>query len=465
MKAVPDWVIQGLPIHSARTVLSRGQALCAALLIMALGGALCVDASKTFLWLNTSAIVLYLVFTHYKLILQFISLGEQPPALLPQEGSEFEWPAYTILVPLYHEQEAVAGLLEHLGQMHYPKDRLRILLLVEQDDPETRAALQACQPGPQFETIVVPVSEPRTKAKACNYGLRLATGNLLVIYDAEDRPDRDQLKKAAFLLSKVPEDVICLQARLDFYNPTRNITTRLFTAEYASWFDLCLPALHLLDAPMPLGGTSNHFRLSALRQLKGWDPFNVAEDCDLGVRLYIRGYRTLPLDSTTWEEATSRLGPWVRQRSRWVKGYLQTYLVHLRNQLPLLRRRELQPLCHFHMIFGAGCFCLLMNPFFWTLTALWLLTRAEMVSRFYPLWVLIPALLSFLAGNAAFVLSGMLACLARRKYGLIPYCLLAPLYWVLMSVAAWRGALQLITRPFYWEKTPHEGTRALEGEP
>ncbi len=202
-----------------------------------------------------------------------------------------------------------------------------------------------------------------------------------------------------------------------------------------------------------------------MRELGGWDPYNVTEDCDLGIRLYRNGLRTAMLPSTTWEEATSRIPPWIRQRSRWVKGYLQTYLVHLREHGDLLGRLGPGKMLHFHLLFGAGCLCLLMNPFYWLLTAAWFLTGAQGISNFFPLWVLIPALLSFLAGNAAFILSAMLGCLRRRYYHLLPLCLLMPLYWVLMSVAAWKGAWQLITNPFFWEKTPHEGPTAGEVVP
>ena len=462
MSETPRWIVDGLPRLNTRRVLSRPQALAAVLLLAGLVVALLADARVTFLWLNVLCIALYLVFSHYKLALQFLCLGQRPEAELPDDDAAFPWPRYSILVPLYHEGSAAPGLIEHLAAMDYPPEKLQILLLVEEDDAETRQAIDSCDIEAPFRMVIVPVSEPRTKPKACNYGLMQADGELLVIYDAEDRPDTDQLKKAAFQFYKSPPDLVCLQARLDFYNRTRNMITRLFTAEYACWFDFYLPGLHALEAPIPLGGTSNHFRLPALRLLKGWDPFNVTEDCDLGVRLYVEGQRTAPLDSTTLEEATFRLGPWIRQRSRWFKGYLQTYLVHLRQQPALLRSGGLGSMLHFHMVFGANCFCLLMNPVYWLLTVLWFTTRNEYLSSFYPLWVLIPALIAFLAGNAAFVLSAMLACLHRKNYSLIPVCLLIPVYWVFMSLGAWKGALQLITRPFYWEKTPHEGVTAGE---
>jgi cellulose synthase/poly-beta-1,6-N-acetylglucosamine synthase-like glycosyltransferase len=454
----PEATPHQIPTPNASTVVSRKQAVTLAAAGLFLVAALWLDAHRTVLVLNVAFILFYLAFCHYRLALQFLSLrtSRQPfdPAAVPPGG----WPAYTVLVPLYREETAVPGLMAHLRLLDYPVDRLQILLLVEEDDLRTREAVDRAGVTPPFEVVVVPVSLPRTKPKACNAGLRRATGDILVIFDAEDRPETDQLKKAVGLFAGAPADVVCLQAQLNYYNRDRNLLTGFFAIEYSGWFDYCLPGLYRMDAPIPLGGTSNHFLLPVLRQIGGWDPYNVTEDCDLGIRLYRNGLRTAMLDSTTWEEATFRIRPWIRQRSRWVKGYLQTYLVHLREHGALRRRLGPGRMMHFHLLFGAGCLCLLMNPFYWLLTAAWFVTGSQAVSGFFPLWVLVPALLSFLAGNAAFVLSAMLGCLRRRYYHLLPLCLLMPVYWVLMSVGAWKGALQLITKPFFWEKTPHEGT-------
>lgn len=445
------------PVLDASVVLSRKQAMTLVMAGLLLAAALCLDAHRTVLILNVVFILFYLAFCHYRLVLQFLSLHTSRQTFHPDVVPPGGWPAYTVLVPLYHEATAVPGLMSHLRQLDYPVDRLQILLLVEEDDLQTREAVTRAGATPPFEVVVVPVSQPRTKPKACNIGLPRARGDILVIFDAEDRPETDQLKKAASLFACAPADVVCLQASLNYYNRDRNWLTRFFAIEYSGWFDYCLPGLYRLDAPIPLGGTSNHFRVRVLRELGGWDPFNVTEDCDLGIRLYRNGLRTAVLDSTTWEEATFRIGPWIRQRSRWVKGYLQTYLVHLREHRDLWRRLGPGKLMHFHLLFGAGCLCLLMNPFYWLLTAMWFITGWRVTSEFFPVWILLPALLSFLAGNAAFVLSAMLGCLRRRYYHLLPLCLLMPVYWVLMSVGAWKGAVQLITNPFYWEKTPHEG--------
>ncbi len=463
-KTVPEWVLDGLPAVNARRVISAGQKVAGLIGVVLLAAALAADVRLTLLVLNLAVIVLYLVFSLYKLALPFISLAPVQAPLPPDGYAPAEWPVYTLLVPLYHESEAVPGLVAHLAELDYPADKLNVLLLVEEDDAATRTAVNTLVLPAFCKAIVVPVSWPRTKPKACNYGLREATGEYLVIYDAEDRPERDQLRKAVYAFDVLPECVVCLQAGLNFYNRDTNLLTRLFTAEYSTWFDFCLPALFRLDAPIPLGGTSNHFKLDRLRALGGWDPFNVTEDCDLGIRLYAEGGRVACLESTTWEEATFRLLPWIRQRSRWIKGYIQTYLVHLRQHRRLVRRLGVERVLHLHLLFGATGFCLLLNPFYWGMAGLWVVTRSDFITSLYPLWVLIPGLFCLLVGNAAFVLSAMLACLHRRNYALLPYCLLMPFYWVLMSIGAWKGALQLLWRPFYWEKTPHMAHFKL-GEP
>lgn len=454
MKTVPEWVTRDIPANNAATVLSMRQKVAFLVLLVCLTALVILNAGKVLFILNLVAIVLYLIFANYKLILEFIPTRAGAGAPGTERKPLRHWPYYTIMVPLYREAKAVPGLVKHLSDMDYPADRLQVLLLVEEDDDATRNAIGELPPN--FEVVVVPVAQPRTKPKACNYGLRHATGEYLVVYDAEDRPEPDQLKKAATMFADSPPDVICLQARLSYYNRDQNSLTRLFTAEYATWFDLCLPGMVAADAPIPLGGTSNHFDLVALNEIGQWDPFNVTEDCDLGIRIHVHGYRTMCLDSTTWEEAVWRLGPWIRQRSRWIKGYMQTYLVHLRHQFRLLQGGRLSRLLHFHLLFGATVFCLLVNPIYWVLTVGWFLGLCDWLSGIYPVWILVPALFCLLVGNAALVLSSMLACLNRGYTHLIPWCLLMPFYWVIMSVGAWKGMLQLITNPHFWEKTPHE---------
>src|SRR5207247_7375152 len=212
---------------------------------------------------------------------------------------------------------------------------------------------------------------PRTKPKACNYGLTLARGDLLTIYDAEDRPDPLQLRRAAVAFRRLDDPVACLQARLSYHNANQNMITRWFTAEYLTWFGGLLPALVEQGAPVPLGGTSMHIRTDVLRMIGAWDPYNVTEDADLGLRLHRLGYRTHVLDSTTYEEATSDFVNWVKQRSRWYKGYMQTWLVHSRHPRRLWKELGPTGFLSFHLTIGATPLVPLINPIFWLLTLLW----------------------------------------------------------------------------------------------
>jgi len=375
-----------------------------------------------------------------------------------------ELPTYSILVPLYRETKVLTTLIAHLRRLDYPKDKLQIVLLVEADDVETLHGLRALRLAAYFQIVIVPTSYPRTKPKACNVGLAHVRGSFCVIYDAEDRPDPDQLKKAVLAFRKATGTVICLQAKLQYWNPQTNVLTRFFAAEYATYFNLVLPGLARWGLPVPLGGTSNHFRTIALQEMGGWDPFNVTEDIDLGMRLVRVGGAVQVLDSTTWEEANSHLGNWLRQRSRWVKGHIQTYFVHMRSPRRLFV--ELGPLgfLSFQVTIGGTALTLLLNPIFWTLTIIYVATGSVLITSLYPPVVFYVGVTCMVLGNFAFLFYTMTGAMVRGLYGNVKWMFLAPLYWMLMSIAAWKAAVQLFYKPHYWEKTNH-GLVEEEGIP
>ena len=369
-----------------------------------------------------------------------------------------EWPKYTIFCPLYREWVVVNQFVEAIEKLDYPKDKLQVLLLLEEDDKETIEHIGKLKLPTYFETIIVPHGFPKTKPKACNYGLRYATGEYAVIYDAEDIPDPLQLKKAVLGFEKLGEKVICIQAKLNYYNKSQNLLTRLFTAEYSLWFDLILTGLQSLNAPIPLGGTSNHFRTNKLVEVEGWDSFNVTEDCDLGIRLAKRGYQTAIIDSVTLEEANSDIMNWINQRSRWIKGYIQTYLVHMRNPALLLQNGFRAQFLTFQLVVGGKIFSLFINPIMWTLTILYFSFRASIgttIEQFFPGPVLYMGVFSLIVGNFLYVYYYMIGCAKRKQYDLIKYIYLIPFYWVFISFAAWKGLIQLVFNPYYWPKTIH----------
>jgi len=452
-------IVREQPEECACRVLSTPQIIVCVLLVAALEFWIIVRPTLALTVINGLLITFYLVVVCYKFYLIHLSLGQARELSFTADEiallADDELPPYTILVPLYHETESLPRLVQAISELDYPREKLQALLLLEENDSATRAAASAMDLPPFITPMVTPEGFPQTKPKACNLGLAYATGEYLVIYDAEDRPDPDQLKKAVLGFRRTPPEVICLQARLNFYNKRQNLLTRMFTLEYSMWFDLFLPGLSDLRAPIPLGGTSNHFRVDKLRELMGWDPFNVTEDCDLGVRLARKGYETRMLDSTTWEEACSDLGFWIRQRSRWVKGYMQTYLVALRRPFEIMRRVGLARALGFHIMVGGTPLSLLINPIFWTLTLLWFVFRWEGVTRLFPFPIILWALVCLFAGNFVFIYATLLAAFRRNYFDIVKYGLLVPFYWLLMSIGAWKGCLQLITRPSYWEKTRH----------
>lgn len=379
---------------------------------------------------------------------------------------EQKLPVYTILIPVYKEKEVIQQLIQNIQNLDYPQYKLDVCILLEEDDVETIEVVKAMNLPHHYTAVIVPPSEPKTKPKACNYGLIRAKGEYVVIYDAEDRPEPDQLKKVYLAFEKLPDKYVCIQSKLNYFNSNQNVLTRMFTNEYSMWFELLLVGIMQFNTPVPLGGTSNHFKAEFLKEVGAWDPFNVTEDADLGIRLYKKGYYTGIVDSRTWEEANSNVMNWLRQRSRWIKGYMQTWLVHMRHPVQLYQACGLKGFIGYQAMVLGTPLLPLVNPIFWGLLVLWYLTKAGWINSLFPGVFYYIASFQLLFGNFMFMYTNALgmywvirSCALEEKqpfsYGLIKYALLSPFYWVLMSVAAYMALYQLITKPFYWEKTQH----------
>jgi cellulose synthase/poly-beta-1,6-N-acetylglucosamine synthase-like glycosyltransferase len=391
----------------------------------------------------------------YKSLQNDTTLSFNPAQLATLRDEEL--PIYTILCPLYREAKVLPSFVRAITALDWPKDRLDVLILLEEDDTETITAAKNANLPSYFKPIIVPQSQPKTKPKACNYGLTKAKGDYLVIYDAEDIPDPLQLKKAYLGFQVIDDNIICLQAKLNYFNPTQNILTRLFTAEYSLWFDVVLPGLQSLETNIPLGGTSNHFKTEVLRELQGWDPFNVTEDCDLGTRLFMEGYKTAIIDSTTLEEANSKAGNWLRQRSRWIKGYMQTYLVHMRHPITLFKRQGYHALL-FQLIIGGKIAFMFINPLLWLVTISYFVFYhyvGSAIEALYAPLIYYMAVFSLAFGNFICFYFYMVGLAKRDHWGLIKYVFFIPFYWLMASTAAFLALYQLITKPHYWEKTVH----------
>ncbi|ART71962.1 N-acetylglucosaminyltransferase [Mycobacterium dioxanotrophicus] len=369
--------------------------------------------------------------------------------------ADADLPSYTILVPAYNEPEVVADLIGAMDALEYPRDKLQVLLLLEADDQVTIDAAEACGESDVITILLVPPAEPRTKPKACNYGLHFATGDIVTIFDAEDLPEPLQLRRVVTAFRQLPDNVACVQAKLVYHNGHQNLLTAWFTAEYALWFGYLLPGMMVSTSPIPLGGTSNHLRRDILRKIGAWDPFNVTEDADLGLRIASHGYRTAVIDSFTLEEANSDAINWVRQRSRWYKGYLQTWLVHIREPLKLYRTLGLRSFIRFTLVLAGTPIIAVLNLLFWFITVLWFLGQPAVVGEVFPVFIYFPALIAMVIGNFTVMYMNMVALREDDRSDLLLAALSVPLFWLMMSVAAAKGCYQMIRQPSFWEKTFH----------
>ncbi len=454
-----DALYEADPSLSARTTLTVPQLAGFYVLLSALLLGLAFAPTPTLVGLCSVATAIYAATCLFRFVLTWVGADRRMDIAVTAAEiaalNDAELPVFTVLVPMFREHEVLPILVEAMRRLDYPRAKLDVKLVLEANDTQTIEAAKALHAESLFEIVRVPHSLPKTKPKACNYALRFARGEYTVVFDAEDIPEPDQLRKVVAVFRRASERVACVQARLNYFNRDDNFLTRMFTLEYSQWFDYLLPGLHQLRIPIPLGGTSNHFRTATLLALGAWDPYNVTEDADLGVRLTQAGYRVAVVNSTTFEEANGIFRSWINQRSRWIKGYMQTWLVHMRRPLMLWRRLGPVGFLGFQLFIGFPPVTALINPLLWLSFALGLFLGPDVVARLYPGPVLALAMLNLIAGNAMYIYFNMIAAAKRRWYHLVPWGLLAPLYWVLHSVAAYKAAYQLVVRPHYWEKTQH----------
>ncbi|WP_233488783.1 glycosyltransferase family 2 protein [Rhodovulum sp. 12E13] len=377
----------------------------------------------------------------------------------PSAVIEPRLPRISMLVALFEEQGIADALIPRLERLRYPRELTDIVLLVEEGDHVTRAALEAVRLPRHMRWVTVPPGTVMTKPRALNYGLGFARGEIVGIWDAEDAPDPDQLHVVAAGFARAAPHVACLQGALDFYNARTNWLSRCFTLEYGTWFRGFLPGLQGLDLPIPLGGTTLFFRRAALEALGGWDAHNVTEDADLGIRLYRAGFRTEIVQTTTREEATCRLMPWVRQRSRWLKGYAITWAVHMRRPVRLWEEMGPRGFLGFNALFLGTLVQFVLTP---VMLSFWLLS----LGAIHPLAGQVPPLLGWaclalFAGTEAISLAlTLIANRARERRRLWWWIPTMQAYFPLATLAAYKGLWELISRPFWWDKTEH----GLHGE-
>ena len=384
----------------------------------------------------------------------------------PAPGSH-RLPVVSIMVPLFREKDIAARLVRRLGRLDYPRELLDILLVVEEEDATTRAALSRSRLPVWMRIVTVPRGPVKTKPRALNFALNFCRGEIVGIYDAEDAPEPQQIHRIVRRFAEAGPEVVCLQGILDFYNPRTNWLARCFTIEYASWFRVVLPGVARLGLVVPLGGTTLFIRRAAVEALGGWDAHNVTEDADLGMRIARAGWRTELIEAVTEEEANCRPVPWVKQRSRWQKGYAMTWGVHMRHPLQLWREIGPWRFLGFQAMFLGSVSQAMMAPLLWSF---WLLALAlphplatALPERTVPTLTLI-----FLVAEAVNLICGLYAVRGDKHRHLRPWVVTLHLYNLLLTFSAWKAAREILTKPFYWDKTQHgvfDRTTAPAAEP
>ncbi len=363
-------------------------------------------------------------------------------------------PVVSVMVALYREASIAPRLVRRLERLDYPRDLLDVVLVVEQEDHITRDALSRAGLPPWMRVAVVPHGPVKTKPRALNFALDLCRGSIVGVYDAEDAPEPDQIRKVVQRFHARGENVACLQGVLDFYNPRTNWLSRCFTMEYASWFRVILPGIARLGFPVPLGGTTLFFRRAALERLGAWDAHNVTEDADLGMRLARHGLRTELIDTVTEEEACCRAYPWVKQRSRWIKGYMMTWMVHMRDPVLLWRQLGAWKFLGFQVLFVATLSQFLLAPVLWSFWVLPFGLPHPVADAMSP--GLFNAMFWLFIGTEVVNFTAGLIGLRATKHGMSPLWLLTlSVYFPLGSLASYKAASELVTKPFYWDKTSH----------
>lgn len=426
----------------------------ATLRLFGVAGVVALVAIKPLIWILTICAVLTLALsTGLKLAALMASLRAQAP--MPAKPAHLaRLPTVSILVALYRESDIAARLVKRLGRLDYPRALLDVVLVVEEDDSQTRQSLSRADLPGWMRVVINPAGRVKTKPRALNHALTQCKGSIVGVYDAEDAPAPDQIRQVVRSFAQSGPKVACLQGALDFYNPTKTWLARCFTLEYAAWFRVILPGLQYLGMPLPLGGTTLFFRREVLEKLGAWDAYNVTEDADLGIRLARHGYRTEILPSTTMEEATCHAQPWVNQRSRWVKGYMMTYLTHMRDPVRLYGDLGLRGFMGFQILFLGSISQALLAPVLWSFWA-FCLGLGHPLSGALGSQALTALTLFFIGCEAVNLAVGLLG-LKRSGQDISPLWLVSlTAYFSLQSLAAYKATYEMLVKPFYWDKTPH----------
>lgn len=458
VKKTIDTLPQNHPQMSAKHLLTSWQSFFFGLLAAGFVMFIYFEPGLLSYGLHIVLSMMYLSFNMLKLSAGFFPIVDAPK--IWTHPNEEDLPTYTILIALYNEAPIAAQLIKAMSRLKWPISKLDIKLICEADDHDTIDAIKACSPAPQFEIVVVPDMQPKTKPKALQYAMHGARGDFIAVYDAEDQPNPNQLLEAYDWFRASGDDLACMQAPLVISNTASGWLPALFGLEYAGLFRRLIPLLNHYGLPIPLGGTSNHFRKSALLAAGGWDPCNVTEDADLGIRLYRMGYKTGVLRRPTLEHAPDKINVWIKQRTRWFKGWMQTWLVFMRHPIQLTKSVGFIGFITMQILVAGMLVAALAHPFafiFIAYTLFQIITAQTADITSTDLAFMGIDLFNLIGGYLIFIFVGWRALIPHEKKTIKRrWLFLPPVYWILMSVASWRALSQLPKKSQVWEKTPHK---------
>ncbi len=395
-----------------------------------------------------------ILFKAYVVRITFL-LPPQPPRML-RDDEKVNLPVISVVLPVYKEKEIIPQLCQRMMDMDYPPENLDLIFVFESGDDETIEAFQQYPKPAHFKGLVSPDVKPKTKPKALNVALRETKGDLLVIFDAETLPETDQFMKvvAAFRGDPTLDYIHC---RIDVYNPNRNWITKMYTAEFSFFYNFFLPGLATVHSPTPISGHSVYFRREQLVKVGGWDAYNLAEDCDIGIRMFRNGYkRATVLDSYSWEQSTTNIFSWMKQRTRWMQGFVQTSMVNLR--FPALLWKDLGGLRNmvlflFHV--PGGVFLNGLNLAQWGMLVFWYATSDPIIQSIFTDVLLYLSVVSFILGNIIFTYFNLIGLFYRKYYSFVGQALFSPVYWIMLSFATVRAIIRFFLQESTWDKTTH----------
>ncbi len=448
--------IQHLASDSAYGFISKSFRLKYAIFTIAFFAAGILFANSFGLVMIGLAILNYSLLNFYRLQMVFTKdkIKDVPEPAIDKNRKEF--PLVTILVPLKQENEVIHQTFSAISNLNYPSSSIQGIIIVESTDTLTKKSIETSIIPDGFEVMEIPTLPPFTKGRAIQRALLVAKGKYITIYDAESRPEPNQVIKAVEILEK-EKGKTCLQSIIRIENAKENEITSFFASEFWDWYDKRMVNLHKRGIPFGLGGNSFFLATETLKEVGGWDPFNVTEDAELTVRLIKNNVDIKLMNSITHEACPSTMKNWIKQRTRWSKGLLTTSIIHLISGKFGFKGFTFKQWYHFWLRMYVGN----LIPFFFAFIFILFLFQSFSYENFVLVNIvlainLVPSLIvSMWADKKNFNTMGI----KIRIHNLFAVTLI---YWGMYLWAGFRANYEFLFSPLKWHKTDHSNASPRE---